>query len=162
MSTWVKFNWNGKQFKIKANSTCCSQAVTNPSTNHAQRCLTAVIKREPVFTKLYGCWQQSIIKSLKYVNLFHYATHYPYYCIKLFFKTQISSPLYVYIFESNVHKNFESSTKSLLTVMILNYLSFLTIFLKRRLECKAEKLPHTHARLVNLILMILSQFRTAA
>jgi len=94
---------------------------------------------------LYGCWQQSIIKSLKYVNLFHYATHYPYYCIKLFFKTQIISLLYFYLFESNVHKYFESSTKSLLMVMTHNYLSFPTLFLNRRVECKAEKLPHTHA-----------------
>ena len=131
MSTRVKFNWSGKQFKIKANSTWCSQAVTHPSNNHAQRCLTAVIKREPVFTEWYGRWQQSNINSLKYVHLFHYATHYPYYCIKLFFEIQISYPLYFYLFESNVHKYFESSTKSLLTVMSLNYLSFLTLFLKR-------------------------------
>ena len=31
-----------------ANSTLCSQAVTHPSTNKAQRCLTSVIGRELV------------------------------------------------------------------------------------------------------------------
>ena len=146
MSTSVIFNWSGKKFKNNANSTRCSHAVTHPSTNHAQRCLTAVIKREPVFTKWYGRWQQSNINSLKYVHLFNYATHYPYYCIKFFFEIQIIYPLYFYLFEYKVHKYFESSTKSLLTVMTLKYLSFLTLFLKRRLECKAENLPHTHYR----------------
>ena len=37
-----------------ANTTWCSQAVTQPSTNHAQRYLTAVIGREPVFSTWYG------------------------------------------------------------------------------------------------------------
>ena len=32
-------------------------AVTHPSTNHAQRCITVVIRREPVLSKWYGCWQ---------------------------------------------------------------------------------------------------------
>ena len=39
-----------KRKKLKANSTWCSQAVTHPSTNQAQRCLTAVIGRELVFS----------------------------------------------------------------------------------------------------------------
>ena len=37
-----------------ANSTRCSQRVTHPSTNQAQRCLTSVIRREPVFQTSYG------------------------------------------------------------------------------------------------------------
>ena len=40
--------------KAKDNSTRCSQAVTHPSTNRAQRCLTSVIGREPVFSTWYG------------------------------------------------------------------------------------------------------------
>ena len=36
--------------KIIANSTQCSQAVTDPSTDWAQRCLTSVIGREPVLS----------------------------------------------------------------------------------------------------------------
>ena len=35
-------------------STWCSQAVTHVSTNHARRCLTSVIGREPVFSTRYG------------------------------------------------------------------------------------------------------------
>ena len=35
--------------KTKANDTRCSQAVTHPSTDRAQRCLTSVIGRELVF-----------------------------------------------------------------------------------------------------------------
>ena len=44
-----------------ANNARCSQAVTHPSTNlkqpPAQRCLTSVIGREPVFSTWYGRWQ---------------------------------------------------------------------------------------------------------
>ena len=44
-------------------STWCSQAVTHLSTNHARRCLTSVIGREPVFSTWYGrrherCWSK--------------------------------------------------------------------------------------------------------
>ena len=47
-----------KKFKnIKANSTWCSQAVTHPSTNQAQRCLTSLIGREAVHSTWYGRWQ---------------------------------------------------------------------------------------------------------
>ena len=35
-------------------STWCSQAVTHLSTDHARRCLTSVIGREPVFSTWYG------------------------------------------------------------------------------------------------------------
>ena len=46
------------------NSTWCSQAVTHPSTNHAQRCLTAVIRREPVFWTWYDRWRWSSLHDL--------------------------------------------------------------------------------------------------
>jgi len=38
-----------RQKKLDANVTRCSQAVTHPSTNRAQRCLTSVIGRELFF-----------------------------------------------------------------------------------------------------------------
>ena len=41
------------------NSTRCSQAVTHPSTNRAQRCLTSVIGRELVFSTWYGRCRKS-------------------------------------------------------------------------------------------------------
>ena len=68
MSTRIKFSCSGKK-KINVNNTSCSQAVTHPSTNHDQRCFTAVIKREPVFTTWYGRWK-STTNSLKYVLYF--------------------------------------------------------------------------------------------
>ena len=37
-----------------AYGTRCSQAVTHPSTDRARRCLTSVIRREPVFSTWYG------------------------------------------------------------------------------------------------------------
>ena len=40
--------------KRKAYNTKCSQAVTHPSTNSAQRCLTSVIGRELVHSTWYG------------------------------------------------------------------------------------------------------------
>ena len=39
----------------KTYSTGYSQAVTHPSTNPAQCCLTSVIRREPVHSERYGC-----------------------------------------------------------------------------------------------------------
>ena len=46
----------------KDNSTQCSQAVTHPSTNRAQRCLTSVIGRELVFSTWYGrCQRQRAV-----------------------------------------------------------------------------------------------------
>ena len=40
--------------KRVANGTRCSQAVTHPSTNRAQCCLTSVIGRELVYSTWYG------------------------------------------------------------------------------------------------------------
>ncbi len=39
---------------LKAYGTWYSQAVTHPSTNQARRCLTSVIRREPVLSTWYG------------------------------------------------------------------------------------------------------------
>ena len=43
-----------KKAKENVNVTRGSQAVTHPSTNRAQRCLTSVIGREPVLSAWYG------------------------------------------------------------------------------------------------------------
>ena len=40
--------------KKEAYSTCCSQAVTYPSTEQARHCLTSVIRRELVYSVWYG------------------------------------------------------------------------------------------------------------
>ena len=45
---------NKRWKKGKAYNTCCSQAVTHPGTEQARRCLTAVIRREPVLSAWYG------------------------------------------------------------------------------------------------------------
>ena len=54
-----------KQFekRIDANGTGGSQAVTHPSTNPAQRCLTSVIGRELVCSTWYGRWREEGAKS---------------------------------------------------------------------------------------------------
>ena len=44
----------GKKIRI-AYSTEYSQAVTHPSTNSAQCCLTTVIRQELVYSTWYGC-----------------------------------------------------------------------------------------------------------
>ena len=44
----LNVTFTGKEKKFDANSTQCSQAVTHPSTNRAQHCLTSVIGRELV------------------------------------------------------------------------------------------------------------------
>ena len=44
-----------KKVKKKIYGTRYSQAVTHLSTNRARRCLTSVIRREPVFSTWYGC-----------------------------------------------------------------------------------------------------------
>ena len=43
---------------LKDNCTRGSQAVSHPSTDKAQRCLTSVIGRELVFSAWYGRWQE--------------------------------------------------------------------------------------------------------
>ena len=58
------FWWEKKQFD--ANSTQCSQAVTHPSTNRAQHCLTSVIGRELVCSMWYGRWREVHKKLLLY------------------------------------------------------------------------------------------------
>ena len=50
-----------KKKKKKAYNTCCSQAVTHPSTGQARRCLTSVIRREPVYSAWYGRRQWKLI-----------------------------------------------------------------------------------------------------
>ena len=52
-----------------ANSTQCSQAVSHPSTNRAQHCLTSVIGRELVYSMWYGRCQEDWGKS--YLLDFH-------------------------------------------------------------------------------------------
>ena len=46
--------------KAKVYSTGCSQAVTHPSTSPARRCLTSVIRREPVYSTWYGRRQGNV------------------------------------------------------------------------------------------------------
>ena len=48
--------------KKSANGTRCSQAVTHPSTNRAQHCLTSVIGRELVCSMWYGRCQRLRVK----------------------------------------------------------------------------------------------------
>ena len=43
-----------KKKKEEAYNTYCSQAVTHPGTEQARRCLTSVIRREPVCSAWYG------------------------------------------------------------------------------------------------------------
>ena len=52
LNVWIMYR------KEKANSTWCSQAVTHPSTNQAQRCLTSLIGREAVHSTWYGRWRK--------------------------------------------------------------------------------------------------------
>ena len=48
--------------KRGANSTRGSQAVSHPSTNRAQHCLTSVIGRELVYSMWYGRWREKRVK----------------------------------------------------------------------------------------------------
>ena len=55
--------WSISAKRIRfANSTQCSQAVTHPSTDWAQCCLTSVIGRELVCSAWYGRWRKSRVK----------------------------------------------------------------------------------------------------
>ena len=58
-------NWLENQNK-NANSTLCSQAVSHPSTNRAQCCLTSVIGRELVHSAWYGRWLRIMLVQLLY------------------------------------------------------------------------------------------------
>ena len=42
-------------FDKKGYNTWCSQAVSQPSTKQALRCLTSVIGQKPVYSKWFGC-----------------------------------------------------------------------------------------------------------
>ena len=50
------------QQKKNDNSIRCSQAVTHPSTNRTQCCLTSVIGRELVFSTWYGRCREERLK----------------------------------------------------------------------------------------------------
>ena len=50
--------------KIDAYSTEYSQAVTHPSTNSAQCCLTTVIRQELVYSTWYGCKHLQQVKAM--------------------------------------------------------------------------------------------------
>ena len=65
----------GKKIRI-AYSTEYSQAVTHPSTNSAQSCLTTVIRRELVHSTWYGSRHISCVEELFFVNeLFDISMH---------------------------------------------------------------------------------------
>ena len=55
---------------VNANNTVCSQTVSHPSTNHAKRCLTAVIGREPALSALHVRWQGIIHGTHKLTDLY--------------------------------------------------------------------------------------------
>ena len=65
--TWVgtfRNNWEQETKKKKeAYNTCCSQAVTHPSTEQARHCLTSVIRRELVYSVWYGCRHRLPLKN---------------------------------------------------------------------------------------------------
>ena len=65
----------GKRIRI-AYSTEYSQAVTHPSTNSAQSCLTTVIRRELVHSTWYGSRHLICVEELSFVNeLFDISMH---------------------------------------------------------------------------------------
>ena len=57
-----KRSQSGSRGKRNANSTQCSQAVSHPSTNRAQHCLTSVIGRELVYSMWYGRCREKRVK----------------------------------------------------------------------------------------------------
>ena len=63
------FTWNkgGKVYKSKY-----SQAVTHPSTNFAQRDLTSVISRKPVFSWWYGRRRKILEAAHFYSQIFNF------------------------------------------------------------------------------------------
>ena len=67
-----------KQQKWNAYNPWCSQAVTHRSSNHAQRCLTSVIGREPVFSTWFVMWRNlSIIFHVFDLLLYFYFIRSP-------------------------------------------------------------------------------------
>ena len=63
--------WVKKGQKREANSIQCSQAVTHPSTDWTQHCLTSVIGRELVYSMWYGRWHLRGTNS-HFFNLSHH------------------------------------------------------------------------------------------
>ena len=53
----------GRWRKREAYNTCCSQAVSHPSTEQAQRFLTSVIRWEPVYSAWYGRRQEVLARN---------------------------------------------------------------------------------------------------
>ena len=59
----------GNKKNVKAYGTGSSQAVPHPSTIPARRCLTSVIRQEPVYSSWYGRRQQFVICSSIYKQM---------------------------------------------------------------------------------------------
>ena len=57
-----------KKKKKEAYNTCCSQAVTHPSTEQARHCLTSVIRRELVYSVWYGRRHRLPLKNAIYAH----------------------------------------------------------------------------------------------
>ena len=68
------FNKQSLQLQ-KANSTLCSQAVSHPSTNRAQCCLTSVIGRELVHSAWYGRWLMFLGSLWQFLALSYLNSH---------------------------------------------------------------------------------------
>ena len=68
----VKRKTKNEKRKKEDNSTRGSQAVTHPSTNRAQRCLTSVIGRELVFSAWYGRCRRWWAKLFIIILLFYF------------------------------------------------------------------------------------------
>ena len=60
---WMRNVFIAGQKRKKVYSTEYSQAVTHPSTNSAQCCLTSVIRRELVYSTWYGSRQELTVQS---------------------------------------------------------------------------------------------------
>ena len=126
MSMCLKISVSRKNSKLMPTARGVPLAVTHPSTNHSQRWLTALIKRESVFTRWYGRWQQWNIYSLKYV-LYLIMQHITLIIPSIYVTKHTSVILYILIYKDPTFANF------------------LTICCKRYMECNLEKLNHTQA-----------------
>ena len=95
---WWSKSWNMYWITLqcaKGYNTWCSQAVTHPSTNQALRCLTSVIRREPVHSTWYGRSRQTLcfapfisVNHSQYCNTLTYITSYL-HVIFLFFRFHV-------------------------------------------------------------------------